>query len=151
MGKRMTLFLDTEFNGFNGPLISLALVGDDGDEFYGVRRPPRRPHPWVKANIIPNLNQAPQSDVLLRGLVAAFLHAHKGEPIIADWPLDFAHLLSFMCVDDRLFGPGSLLMRLVPQEPLLSEIPHNALSDARALMAAWANTTRLQSFLQTVS
>ena len=38
----MRYFLDTEFNGFGGALLSLALVPEDGEEFYvtlGLRRP----------------------------------------------------------------------------------------------------------------
>ena len=30
----MRYYLDTEFNGFGGALLSLALVPDDGEEFY---------------------------------------------------------------------------------------------------------------------
>ena len=37
------LFLDTEFDAYRGPLISLALISDiDGHEFYGVLQPPPR-------------------------------------------------------------------------------------------------------------
>ena len=31
---KINLFLDCEFNGFNGELISMALVSEHGDEFY---------------------------------------------------------------------------------------------------------------------
>lgn len=141
--RRMTLFLDTEFNGFHGPLISIALVSDDGDEFYGVRHLPPKLRQWVKKNVVPNLNQSPEDDTVLRGRLAAFLHGHARETIVADWPLDFSHLLSFLCFDDQRAGPSALNMRLVPQEPLPSVIPHNALFDARALMIA--QTGRLSS------
>jgi hypothetical protein len=135
----MTLFLDVEFNGFEGEMISFALVSDQGGEIYGVRKLPKSLNPWVKANVVPVLNQEPEMDPVLRGRLAGFLSDHSGETIVADWPLDFAHLLSFVCVGDRQAGPGAFSMRLVRQEELMSEIPHNALSDAKALMAACAN------------
>jgi hypothetical protein len=33
----MKLWIDTEFNEYRGELISLALVAEDGREWYGVR------------------------------------------------------------------------------------------------------------------
>ena len=135
----MTVFVDTEFNGFDGPMISFALVSDRGGELYGVRRLPDRLNPWVKANVVPVLNQASEPDEVLRRKLAVFLEDHKGETLVADWPLDFSHLLGFMCPGDRKYGPGDLMMRLVPQQELPSLVPHNALSDARALMEMLAN------------
>ena len=32
----MNLYLDTEFDGHGGPLISLAIAGDDGKTWYGI-------------------------------------------------------------------------------------------------------------------
>ena len=43
----MRYFLDCEFDGFGGPLISLALVPEDGsEEFYAVLDTPR---PWCRS------------------------------------------------------------------------------------------------------
>jgi hypothetical protein len=144
----MTLYLDTEFNGFGGELISIGLVSDRGGEFYGVRKLPENLHPWVKANVVPNLHQKAEPDTRLRARLANFIADHDKETIIADWPLDFSGLLSFFCVDDRLVGPSSLSRQPVPQEPLLSDVPHNALSDAKALMLAWAGSLRLAAILR---
>jgi hypothetical protein len=33
----MQLWIDTEFNEYRGALISMALVAEDGREWYGVR------------------------------------------------------------------------------------------------------------------
>ena len=42
------IYLDTEFNGFGGELISLALVEPiSGKTFYRVKQIPMAPHPWV--------------------------------------------------------------------------------------------------------
>lgn len=132
----VTLFLDAEFNGFGGELISLGLVSDAGGEYYGVRELPPTLHSWVRANVVPVLGQESESDDALQGRLAVFLRAHRGEAVIADWPEDLAKFLGFLTKGDRLVGPPALDIRLVPQQALYSEIPHNALSDARALMAA---------------
>lgn len=43
----MRLYLDTEFNGFGGSLISAALVSTGGHEWYEVL-PCSHPNAWVK-------------------------------------------------------------------------------------------------------
>jgi hypothetical protein len=48
----MNYFLGTEFNGFGGALISLALVREDGAEFYAATAC-ANPRSWVKENVIP--------------------------------------------------------------------------------------------------
>jgi hypothetical protein len=46
----MTLYLDTEFNGHGGQLISLALVTDRAsDEFYGCRPSLSNHNRWLWA------------------------------------------------------------------------------------------------------
>lgn len=45
-------FLDTEFDGHNGPLLSLALVRDDGESVH-VRTTDRATDPWVIVNVEP--------------------------------------------------------------------------------------------------
>jgi hypothetical protein len=36
-GEAVRFWIDTEFNEYHGALISLALVAEDGREWYGVR------------------------------------------------------------------------------------------------------------------
>jgi len=56
----MRYFLDTEFNGFGGALISLALVPEIGDQDFYVSLPlPAEIHPWVEKNVIPYLRFVP--------------------------------------------------------------------------------------------
>jgi hypothetical protein len=56
----MRYFLDTEFNGFGGELISLALVPEHGDqEFYVVLPLPETLHPWVERHVVPYLSSVP--------------------------------------------------------------------------------------------
>ena len=139
-------FLDTEFNGFGGALLSLALVPEDGrEEFYVTLASDDPPHPWVEQNVIPYLDNVPVGLVAPRldrasaaGALAAFL-AHVPDPeIIADWPDDIAYFNQLLLV-----GPGqmvavpSLTFRLVTLPGFStaenSIVPHNALHDARAL------------------
>ena len=53
----MILFIDCEFNEFKGELISMALVSEDGKEFYEVL-PCKNPGDWVKENVLPILNKS---------------------------------------------------------------------------------------------
>ena len=65
----MRYFLDTEFNGFGGALLSLALVPEDGDEFYVTLDCPDPLDPWVERNVIPYLDMC-RSAWSRRGLAA---------------------------------------------------------------------------------
>jgi hypothetical protein len=133
----MALYLDTEFNGFGGALISIALVSDMGgknSEFYGVRHLPSKIHPWVAEHVVPFIVQEPDDDHVLKSRLAQFLRYHEGEPIIADWPEDFVHLLYCLCEPNGVSQRIELDMRLIESGEIKPEIPHNALSDARALM-----------------
>ena len=57
----MRYYLDCEYNGFGGDLISLALVPEDGgEEFYAVLAWTGPPNDWVARNVIPYLNHVPE-------------------------------------------------------------------------------------------
>lgn len=138
----MTLYLDTEFNGHGGELISIALVnvmaGRIDDEFYEVVAfpDPEVQHPWVKANVLPKLNQAPVGREVTRKRLFKFLVRNPGL-IYADWPADFEHLLGLLYKDQdpsRAFTI-ELNMCLRNTQGVQSTEPHNALADARALAA----------------
>jgi hypothetical protein len=133
----MALYLDTEFNGFQGSIISIGIISSvTGKEFYEVFKLPELIHPWVKENVIPILQQQPEDYQIIRHRLYQYLKYHDGEPVIADWPEDLAHLLKLLCDP---YGNGmafnlELDLRLIQSGELKSEIHHNALSDARALM-----------------
>lgn len=155
----MRYFLDTEYNGWGGALLSLALVPEDGgQEFYAiVNRDGLSIEPWVERNVLPYLEKVPDplvSSPLSRGDTARELSSwlvrehdaqslsHYPEPvelkIIADWPEDISQICGLLTI-----GPGSM----VEVPPLAfelvqlpgfstaanSRVPHNALHDARAL------------------
>lgn len=137
----MTLFLDCEFNGFEThELISIALVSDEpgpAKEFYAVLPLPDRVAPWVTENVLPQLGKPSEHHILATARLLRFLRAHPGEHIIADFPLDHILLLSLLMVPGGRWHPIELSMRLIDGLPVKSRRPHNALSDARALMRAY--------------
>jgi hypothetical protein len=132
----MTLYLDTEFNGHAGELISLALVSNKSpDEFYGVLPLPDPVHPWVAAHVVPILDRKPDEPAVFRTRLRFFLEKHSGQEIVADWPDDFTHLMK--ALSGNSYGESWMIpmdMRLIVSGDVRPEQPHNALSDARALM-----------------
>jgi hypothetical protein len=139
----MKLFLDTEFNGFGGQLISLALVPENSDypEFYKELEIHEAVHPWVKEHVIPSLitGLVPTTMEKFRKDLANYLNTismSSGEEleIVADWPDD----IRYMC-ESLISGPGTrysmpnLTFRLDFNIDYVSEIPHNALHDAKGI------------------
>ena len=140
----MRYFLDTEFDGFGGALLSLALAGEDGEDYYVVIPFAREATPWVARHVIPYLKSVP--DTLYNELdreaaahdVTAFLAADPDPEIVADWPEDIALFCRLLLIKETeipdirnirfhfLRTPGFSTARN-------SKVPHNALHDARAL------------------
>src|SRR5688572_2960628 len=132
----MHLFLDTEFKGFGGDLISAALVSPEGHEWYSVL-PCLYPRKWVKKHVIPVLNASPSQREFVMASLHAFLMQFPKMHVVADWPEDIQHFCSLLTVGDgvRLATPPITFELITPSAPLVSLTPHNALSDARALCA----------------
>jgi len=141
----MRYFLDTEFNGWGGALLSLALVPDDGEELYLVLAHEGAVEPWVERNVMPYLDTVPEtlrSPRLSRADAAqALSYYFEGdrEPlIVADWPEDIAQLNMLLLTGPGLMVPmPRLIFMLAALEGFStaanSVVPHNALHDARAL------------------
>jgi hypothetical protein len=135
----MRYFLDAEFNGFGGQLISLALVPEDPEAvpFYEALAC-AEPDPWVADHVIPALQTRPISRPEMIAKLAAYLRGDPEPVVIADWPEDIAHLALLMVT-----GPGSrmpsprfrfeLLDLPLFDSAMLSKVPHNACRDAIAL------------------
>jgi hypothetical protein len=139
----MRLFLDTEFNGFGGKLISLALVPEDPNtrEFYKELEMKDQLHPWVKENVAPHLMLVPCSYYQFQQELAEYLWEIGDCTIIADWPDDIRYFCEALIV-----GPGNMinLMHSMKFELDLginydSKVPHNALHDARAIKEFYLN------------
>lgn len=131
----MRIYLDTEFNGFGGELLSMALVADDGSEWYEVRDPKAPLDYWVCDHVAPKFEKEPIDDWHFRRSLHSFLRSYRNPEIVADWHADFVHFfdsfhgrdykesLDWSCTTRLLSGPSDV-------KP---DNPHNALSDARAL------------------
>ena len=141
----MRYFLDTEYNGWGGALLSLALVPEAGEELYLTLDWEGELEQWVERHVVPYLDTVPDSLVSPRlgraDAARAIAHYLAGDPdpvIVADWPEDIA-LFNALLVT----GPGimaevpPLTFRFAPLSGFStaanSKVPHNALHDARAL------------------
>ena len=98
----MNVFLDAEFNGFGGALISLGLVCEDGREWYEVAEIPPEPHPFVAQHVLPLLGKEPIGREPFSASLAAFLVDVPQPVIIADWPDD----IRCLCEGLGQFGSG---------------------------------------------
>lgn len=137
----MRYYLDTEFNGFGGALISLAIAPADPSlpSFYRVVEHVGPIDPWVAQHVVPFLGEPPRQRGDVAAELALFLAGVPGPvTIVADWPTDFEHLLALL-----ITGPGQMTrapdfdmeFRRLPgfNTANHSHMPHNALADAVAL------------------
>ena len=92
----MRYFLDTEYDGFGGKLLSIALVPEDGgEEFYAVIEHDGVASEWVARHVVPFLDMVPEP---LKGprlaredaadALARWLEHDEAPDIVADWPED---------------------------------------------------------------
>jgi hypothetical protein len=137
--------LDTEFNGFDGELISIGLAPFDAsyEPFYRVVEWSNKPVPWVGEHVIPHLGADPIPRAQAARELSRYLSINvltgAGLPVIvADWPSDFVHFLNLF-----ILGPGTMVGVVdftLEYRPLPgfvtadhSTVPHHALHDAIAL------------------
>jgi hypothetical protein len=141
----MRYFLDTEYNGWGGALLSLALVPDHGEELYLTLDWDGALEPWVARHVVPYLDTVPEPMVSPRlgradaaRAVSHFLAGDSEPLIVADWPEDIAQFNALL-----LTGPGTMVevppltFRFIELSGFStaanSKVPHNALHDARSL------------------
>lgn len=135
------LWIDTEFNEFRGELISIAIVDEQGREFYEVLPPPLAGYgPWVAQHVVPILHKKAITMAELQAKLHAFLAGYKSAHLVADWPEDIEHFLRLLIVGPgQRIGPDRWTMEVrrdLPNTADTSAIPHNALEDAKALRLA---------------
>jgi hypothetical protein len=141
----MRYFLDTEYNGWGGALLSLALVPDEGEELYLTLDWTGTLEPWVERNVLPYLDTVPDSLTsrrMSRGdaarTIAHYLAGDTDPLIVADWPEDIAQMNMLLVTGPGIMAevPG-LSCQFIPLSGFStaanSKVPHNALHDARAL------------------
>lgn len=149
----MRYYLDCEFNGKGGDLISLAMIREDGWSLYAVVTDALSDPangtlhdnitPWVMTNVIPILKACPVKpeavleDALPR-VIERFLSNDPSPHVVTDWPEDMAYFARAI-----INGPGTminiprLIMELIRVDAYPTDIPnavqHNAWWDALAL------------------
>ncbi|PIW55550.1 MAG: hypothetical protein COW16_05550 [Sphingomonadales bacterium CG12_big_fil_rev_8_21_14_0_65_65_10] len=135
----MRYYIDTEFNGTGGQLLSIALVREDGAYFYEVLHAHELVVPWVKEHVVPHFGQEPVARLQVVKKLQKFLRKDSEQHVfIADWPEDLAHFNMMLLRDhgrrNDPFQYACLLLHLPGFDTAdASDIPHNALEDARAL------------------
>jgi hypothetical protein len=148
----MRYYLDCEFNGYQGGLISMALVRDDGPELY-LAWPRNDCIPWVEANVVPIVECRGASPHMVRlsswgGMIETFLRGDSLPTVIADWPDDIRYFCECLITSpgemidiptDRAAAPYNRVIQFVVERidayptDLPGAVQHNALWDARAL------------------
>lgn len=146
----MRYYLDCEFNGYGGQLLSLALVpaATLKPALYIVvpsNAMDEDPDPWVYKNVLPLMYKVPPAVKIWHaqpaefgGIIEEYLAGDPTPQIIADWPDD----IRYFC-ERVITGPGTMIrlpqvdfaVRRVDAYPttLPGAVQHNAWWDAMAL------------------
>ncbi|AXQ69382.1 Rnase H [Caulobacter phage CcrBL9] len=146
----MRYYLDCEFDGHGGPLISLALYRKDGRHLYLVRDDAEFmiQDLWVRQNVFPILRSVPSNigiDVVPIGefgqKIAEFFQ-DETPYIVCDWPMD-ASLFSqtLMIRPDRMATLPNYVVQVFRIDayegtPFKNAVRHNAAWDAIVLCDA---------------
>lgn len=127
----------------------MALVPEHSEakeEFYMAIEGADTSNEFVAEHVAPNINVfgpifgTPEAMAMA---LQAFLGFENGIEFVADWPADFEHLSNLLTLIGSAVGFKDTIectMRLINTPPLSPEIPHNALSDARALRDWWVSS-----------
>lgn len=138
------LFLDCEFNGFGGKLLSMGIVDNNDRIFYEILHHDNIQYdPWVRDNVLPILNvdnhaiyREPVPYKMFKQRLQEYLSFYfEGFNLVVDWPDD----LRYFC-ESIILEPG--IMMNIPKFTSLmtreigtsgAKPQHNALSDAIAI------------------
>lgn len=137
----MRIFLDCEFNGAMGSLISMGMISEDGHRsFYEVVGITEPLDPWVKDNVMPILEKEPISYPEFQRKLSNFLKQFPARHIIADHPEDILRLCRAIIISG-----GKWMEDIQPitfevdarVSAKKSTVPHNAYHDAVAIRDSW--------------
>jgi hypothetical protein len=135
----MRYFIDTEFNGFGGKLMSMALVPEDVNApmFYCEIEVKDQLDPWVAVNVAPQMRQAPVSYSEFQFALSRYLLNIEADEItiVADWPDDIRYFCEALITGpgERIIMPTNINFQLDLNIHYTSQVPHNALYDAIAI------------------
>jgi hypothetical protein len=135
----MNFYIDTEFNGFGGKLMSMAIVPEDPKfyEFYCEIEMTDQLDPWVRENVVPHMFQLRVTYSEFQFALSRYLLniEHDDITIVADWPDDIRYFCEALITGpgERINMPKNITLELNLNIDYVSEVPHNALWDARAI------------------
>lgn len=145
----MKHFIDCEFDGLGGQLLSMALVSETGRSMYAVMNYiPMKLSAWVFDNVHMRMFDVPRERInhvgygiapeALSKMLEEYFASDLTPHVIADWPDD----LKYLC-EALITGPGTMIeipyikmsVRRVDAYPttLPGAVQHNAWWDAMAL------------------
>ena len=128
----MNLYIDCEFDGFKGDLISIALVPELGSHFYEVLKDDAKDL-WVQENVIPILDQPKISKKDFEQKLSNYLRGFGELTIIADYPADIMYFCQVLLVAPLIsLNVPDFTAKVITGVPSYPSNPHNALSDAYA-------------------
>lgn len=155
----MLIFLDTEFTDFVSPvLISIALVSEDGREFYAERTDylQNECSQFVCETVLPALGQVPGAECNRMELACRLRAWFEAMPepitVVYDFELDWILMVDAFLGPNHSQPPGNVGEKLALSQhtithPVFDQAlnraftldfpPHHALADARALMAGF--------------
>lgn len=143
----MKYFVDCEFDGFGGNLLSLAICREDGEILYLVYKfSGRYKDQWVVKNVVPILRSVPKGckindvgDVKSGArLIHQFMKNDSNPVIIFDWPDDIKYFCqAIMTGPGEMVGLDNLTFKMFRVDAYPTElkdaVQHNAAWDALAL------------------
>jgi len=104
--SEVRFYIDCEFDGHNGPLLSFGIVRDDGDGLHiTVTDGPIDCSPWVTENVVPlmEMHSAPKSAFVSTNEFGEVLLAFIGDcdcpVIVADSPVDIGRFCRAISTD----------------------------------------------------
>jgi hypothetical protein len=142
----MKYYIDCEFDGHNGPLLSMALVREDGRSIH-IETTTNALDPWVCANVVPLMdsNEATTHPLVQPYIVGPtikeFISSDESPVIIADSPVDIGRFCAHLSTsaDGEWASADYPLMRFEVHNvdcyptTLPGAVQHNAWWDAMAL------------------
>lgn len=149
----MKYYVDCEFDGHNGPLLSIALVPETGISIH-IETDAVATDPWVLANVVPLMSRQNATDCVKVGTnmvgpaIRYFIGVDKEPVIVADSPVDISRFCQALMTDEQgEYAPNtwdrlSFEVHDVDCYPttLLGAVQHNAWWDAMALREKLATT-----------
>lgn len=139
----MKLFLDTEFNGFGGKLMSMALVPeyDRIRAWYCELDMNDQLDPWVRENVVPHMILVPSSRSQFQSSLSSYLLQFNEVTIVADWPDDIRHFCESLITGpgERISIPTVIKFELDLSIEYESTVPHHAYHDAVGIREYYRN------------